>query len=101
MFFDTLFQLKMKEISICIPRVECLVNRDFVYSVMKKMKIGTIQKIIEKPLKNECYYKRIIIKMLVDPLNVRTAYIIDRFSKGENVKLVYNHSHYWKLVRSY
>ena len=91
----------MKYLSICIPRVERNLNRDFVYSVIKRMKIGSIQKIIEKPLRNECNYKRIIIKILIDPLNVRCAYIMDRFSKGENVKLVYENAHYWKMVRSY
>jgi hypothetical protein len=91
----------MTEISICIPRVECILKRDFVYNVIKKMKMGSIKKIIEKPLRNESNYKRIIIKMMIDPFNVQAAYVLDRFSKGENIKLVYERSRYWKLVRSH
>ena len=65
------------------------------------MKMGSIKKIIEKPLRNESNYKRIIIKMMIDPFNVQAAYVLDRFSKGENIKLVYERSRYWKLVRSH
>jgi hypothetical protein len=91
----------MKEISICIPRVESLLRRDFIYSIIDKMKMGKIKKITEKPLRNEDKYKRIIIKMSIDPLHDSGAYILDRFAKGENVKLVYEKAHYWKLVSSY
>ncbi len=91
----------MKEISICIPRVERLLKRDFVYRIIDKMKMGKIKKIVEKPLRNEEQYKRIIIKMLIDPYHINGAYILERFEKGENVKLVYENTHYWKLVSSY
>jgi hypothetical protein len=91
----------MKEISMCIPRVEKLLKRDVIYRHIEKMDVGIIKSIIEKPLRNEDNYKRIIIKMLINPLNTLGAYILERFSKGENVKLVYNPSTYWKLVCSY
>ena len=92
---------KMKEILLCIPRVEGILNRDFIYRHIKKMDVGVIKSIVEKPLRNEYDYKRIIIKMSIDPLNQRGAYILERFSKGENVKLVYEPSNNWKMVSAH
>ena len=91
----------MKEISICIPRVEKMLKRDVIYKHIQKLDVGNIKSIVEKPLRNEDNYKRIIIKMQINQYNKLGAYMLDRFSKGENVKLVYNPSTYWKLVSSY
>mgnify|MGYP001205730545 CR=1 FL=1 len=91
----------MKEISICIPRVEKILRREVIYKHIQKMEVGIIKSMVEKPLRNEDNYKRIIIRMLINPFNRLGAYILDRFSKGENVKLVYNLSTYWKLVCSH
>lgn len=88
----------MKEISICIPRVEKMLKREVVYKNIQKLDVGIIKSIVEKPLRNEDNYKRIIIKMVINQSKTLGAYILDRFSKGENVKLVYNPSTYWKLV---
>ena len=91
----------MKETSICIPRVEKMLKRDVIYKHIQKLDVGNIKSIVEKPLRNEDNYKRIIIKMQINQYNTLGAYMLDRFSKGENVKLVYNPSTYWKLVSSY
>ena len=53
----------MKEILLCIPRVEGILKRDFIYRHIKKMEVGEIKSFVEKPLRNEDRYKRIIIRM--------------------------------------
>ena len=56
---------------------------------------------MEKPLKNDKKYKRLLIKMAINENNQNGAYILDRFSKGENIKVVYDNQEYWRLVSSY
>ena len=59
----------MKEISICIPRVEKMLKRDVIYKHIQKLDVGNIKSIVEKPLRNEDNYKRIIIKMQINQYN--------------------------------
>ena len=87
-----------KEIKICIPRVENNIHREYIYKKIKKINAGKIQSFVEKPLKSEKRFKKIFIKMKIDPLNAMGAYILDHFSKGHCIKLVYHHEHYWRLL---
>ena len=91
----------MKDISLCIPRVERLLKLNIIYKHITKMGAGVITSMVEKPLRNEDDYKRIIIRMTIDPLNQQGAYILERFAQGENVKLVYEPSNYWKMVSAH
>lgn len=93
--------MTFKDITICIPRVENVTNKDFVYQTLCKINAGKIKKIVEKPLKNEKNYKRLLIKMSINQHNQTGAYILDRFSKGENIKVVYDNQEYWRVVSSY
>lgn len=93
--------MTFKDITMCIPRVENVTNKDFVYKILCKINAGKIKKIIEKPLKNEKNYKRLLIKMTINQNNQNGAYILDRFSKGENIKVVYENQEYWRVVSSY
>jgi len=90
-----------KDILICIPRVENIITKDFVHQKICKTNAGKIKYIIEKPLKKEKNFKRLLIKMAINMKNQNGAYILDRFSKGENVKIVYDNQDYWRLVSSY
>ena len=89
-----------KEIKICIPRVENNIHREYIYKKIKKINAGKIQSFVEKPLKSERKFKKIFIKMKIDPLNAMGAYILDHFSKGQCIKLVYHHEHYWRLLET-
>lgn len=91
----------MNDITMCIPRVRNIIHKDFVLTKLKKINAGKIKTIIEKPLKNEKDYKRLLIKMRLDPTHKNGAYIQERFSKGENIKIVYNNEEYWRIVSSY
>lgn len=93
--------MTFKDITICIPRVENVTNKYFVYQTLCKINAGKIKKIVEKPLKNEKNYKRLLIKMSINQHNQTGAYILDRFSKGENIKVVYDNQEYWRVVSSY
>ena len=93
--------MTFKDITMCIPRVENVTNKDFVYKILCKINAGKIKKIIEKPLKNEKNYKRLLIQMTINQNNQNGAYILDRFSKGENIKVVYENQEYWRVVSSY
>jgi hypothetical protein len=93
--------MPFKDITMCIPRVDNVTHKDFVYQILCKIKAGKIKKIVEKPLKNEKNYKRLLIKMAINENNQNGAYILDRFSKGENIKVVYDNQEYWRLVSSY
>ena len=89
-----------KEIKICIPRVENNIHREYIYKKIKKINAGKIESFVEKPLKSEKRFKKIFIKMKIDPLNAMGAYILDHFSKGQCIKLVYHHEHYWRLLET-
>lgn len=93
--------MPFKDITMCIPRVDNVTHKDFVYQTLCKIKAGKIKKIVEKPLKNEKNYKRLLIKIAINENNQNGAYILDRFSKGENIKVVYDNQEYWRLVSSY
>ena len=90
-----------KDITMCIPRVENLIPKEFIYKKLCKINAGKIKHIIEKPLKKEKNFKRLLIKMTINQNNQNGAYILDRFSRGENVKIVYENQDYWRLVSSY
>ena len=89
-----------KGIKICIPRVENNIHREYIYKKIKKINAGKIESFVEKPLKSEKRFKKIFIKMKIDPLNAMGAYILDHFSKGQCIKLVYHHEHYWRLLET-
>lgn len=91
----------MTEITMCIPRVHNVIHKDYVYEKIQKINAGKIKTIVEKPLKNEKNYKRLLIKMCVDTNHTNGAYIMERFSKGENIKVVYDNEQYWRIVSSY
>ena len=93
--------MTFKDITMCIPRVDNVTRKDFVYQTLCKIQAGKIKKIVEKPLKNEKNYKRLLIKMAINENNQNGAYILHRFSRGENIKVVYDNQEYWRLVSSY
>lgn len=93
--------MTFKDITMCIPRVDNVTHKDFVYQTLCKIQAGKIKKIVEKPLKNDKNYKRLLIKMAINENNQNGAYILDRFSRGENIKVVYENQEYWRLVSSY
>ena len=84
--------------SLCIPRIEESIKKDYIFKVFQKLKIGYIQRIIEIPLRNDVKHKRIIILLQLNNTNPTSKMIQDRVSRNESIKIVYDMPWYWKIV---
>lgn len=83
--------------SICIPRMESSISREYIYTKFQQLNIGRIDKLTEIPLRNDSSYKRIILKLKLN--NSKNAFDIKEFlEKSGSVKIVYNMPWYWKVV---
>ena len=80
--------------AICIPRIDSSIQKTFILNVFQNLQIGTIEGIIEIPFKDSPKYKRIIVRVQWNDTD-KSAFFLDRFQKGQNVKLVYNPNSPW------
>jgi|UniRef100_A0A6C0DKM7 hypothetical protein len=87
--------------SICIPRVDISISKDFIYNTLSELRIGKIHKIIEIPLRNEFSYKRIIIKIQWNNNEPITHNIKKHLYETGSFKIVYDMPWYWKIVLTY
>jgi hypothetical protein len=86
--------------SLCIPRIDINIKKDFIYNKISQFNIGTIKSIREFPLYNQSKYKRIILHIEWN-VNNKTAKEIDEIlEKIGSVKLVYDMPFYWKLMKT-
>lgn len=83
--------------SICIPRVDMSVSRNYIEDVIRNMNIGYIETLNEIPLRKDPTHKRVIMKMRWDKNNVKTKEILNKMTEFGSVKLVYNMPWYWKV----
>jgi hypothetical protein len=83
--------------SICIPRVNSNITRQFIFSIFCKLKIGFIEKIVEFPSRVDPDAKRIIIYVKWNNSEL-SEYIQNRFDEDNNVKVVYTMPWYWICV---
>ena len=78
-----------------ISRVDGNITRSKIFETFSNMKIGFIDRIIEKPFCDGTNGKFVIIKFRtwVDtPLSRR---ILQRFDEGKDIKIVYDDPWYW------
>ena len=87
--------------SICIPRVDISISKDFIYNILSELRIGKMHKIIEIPLRNEFSYKRIIIKIQWNNNESITQNIKKHLYETGSFKIVYDMPWYWKVVLTY
>ena len=87
--------------SICIPRVDISISKDFIYNILSELRIGKIHKIIEIPLRNEFSYKRIIINIQWNNNESITQNIKKHLYETGSFKIVYDMPWYWKIVLTY
>lgn len=87
--------------SICIPRVDSSVSKEYICQKISDMKAGYIQRITEIPLRNDPTQKRIIIKFAWDDTTGNSSRIQRQLSELGSVKLVYNMPWYWKIVATH
>jgi len=86
--------------SLCIPRMESSISKDYIYKTLCNLKMGNIINIVEMPLKNDPTHKRAIIRInwykTIESLNIQKTLL----EKG-SIKIVYNMPWYWKIVPSH
>lgn len=83
--------------SICIPRIETNISREYIMHTLQKLKIGYIKHITEIPLRNDPTHKRIIIKLDWNT-EVKSIDIQKKLTELGSIKLVHNMPWYWKIV---
>lgn len=88
--------MEKESMTLCIPRVETSISRNFIFEILDNMKVGLISKLTEVPIKNQEGYKRIIfnIKWSVNDKSNDMRKLID--SKG-TVNFVYKMPWFWKV----
>ena len=86
--------------SICIPRVEASITKDYIYKTLCNLQIGSIEKITEIPLRNDPTHKRIIIKLHWNK-NQTSINMQNILTTIGSIKLVYDMPWYWKIVSTH
>jgi len=87
--------------SICIPRIELSVSKEYVQKILSEMRIGSIKQIIEIPLRNEPTFKRIIIKLEWNNYMQSSVNIQKQLADRGSIRLVHNMPWYWKIVTTH
>jgi hypothetical protein len=83
--------------SLCIPRIEARITKEYITKVFTSLKIGRIDQINEIPLRNDTKHKRIIIKIKWNQ-SENTDIILSRLNKNETIKIVHDWPWYWRVV---
>ena len=83
--------------SICIPRVDVTMTRNYIEDIISNMKLGDIEKWNEIPLHKDPTHKRVIIKIRWDTNNKKTVQLLNQIKKAGSVNLVYDMPWYWKI----
>jgi hypothetical protein len=84
--------------SLCIPRLETNVTREYIFGIFSRLKIGHVENIIEIPLKNDNKHKRVIILIRWNYTNPKTEIIKKRLENNEAIKVVHDMPWYWKVI---
>lgn len=87
--------------SICIPRIESTITKEYVVKILSNLRLGTIKNFTEIPLRNDPNYKRIIIKILWNTNEPNVEVITRQLSMTGSIKLVHNMPWYWKIVTTH
>jgi hypothetical protein len=87
--------------TLCIPRVDISTPSEYIFKKMCKLNWGYIQKIIEIPMRNDPYQKRIIVKLKWNN-NQETIEYKEKIKKGESIKVVHSPHEpwFWKIVQT-
>jgi len=83
--------------SICIPRVDINIKRNYIHDIISKLHIGNIEHINEIPLRNDPYHKRVIITVRWDLKSELAKYMQTKFNEIGSVKVVHDMPWYWKI----
>jgi len=87
--------------SICIPRIESSIPKEYIYNTMAGLRLGKIDKIIEIPLRHEPSFKRIIINLSWNTNEDRVRKLQTHLDKMGSIKVVHDMPWYWKIVSTH
>lgn len=89
----------MNYTSLCIPRIESTINKEYVLSIFNKLDIGIISRIHEIPLRYNQDFKRIIISIKLNTTE-KSLTVQKLINENKSVKLVHDMPWYWKVVKT-
>lgn len=83
--------------SICIPRLDTNVQRDYICNKISSLNMGIIDNIREIPLRNDASHKRVIITLRWNVQSEMAKYVQKTLTDKGSVKLVHDMPWYWKI----
>ncbi len=83
------------DLMMFISRVDISVPRSKIFETFSKLKIGFIDRIIEKPFNDNSQGKFVIIKFRTWVDTPVSQKILNRFNEGKDIKIVYDNPWYW------
>ncbi len=89
----------MNYTSLCIPRIESTINKEYVLSIFNKLDIGIVSRIHEIPLRYNQDFKRIIISIKLNTTE-KSLTVQKLINENKSVKLVHDMPWYWKVVKT-
>jgi hypothetical protein len=85
--------------SLCIPRIESTIKREFIFKKLCMLKIGYIQKMTEIPLKNNPNFKRILVRIQWNDSEKANKFK-EILNQVGSVNFVYDMPWFWKISYS-
>ena len=90
-----------KPIQLCIPKMSCKIPRQKILSIFYKLNIGTIQRMIENPLRADSNYKRVVL--VIDWNTTPLAKEIQETLQDstDHMNVVYDMPWYWQIYANH
>lgn len=86
---------KPTDLIMFISRVDASIPRSKIFETFSNMKIGFIDRIIEKPFNDDSQGKFVIVKFRTWVDTPLSQKILTRFNDGKDIKIVYDDPWYW------
>lgn len=84
--------------SMCIPRVDASITKEYITKKINSLNIGHIRQIREIPLKNDPSHKRVLLRFHWRENNDNSITLQKQLAELGSLKVVHNMPWYWKLV---
>jgi len=86
---------------LCIPRIETIYTREYIFSIVRKLKWGEIAKLLESIPKNNTDYRCVMIDIEWDDTNGNTD-LKNRLLKGQYINIVHDETtpQFWRIMES-
>jgi hypothetical protein len=95
------FLLQQQIESICIPRVEQSLSKEYIYNVFDKLDVGIIESMTEIPLRNDSTHKRILLRIRWNTKNDLSYRLKEQLKNTGSIKVVHCMPWYWKIVSTH